>query len=280
MADTDLIERATKAIDLFDAICDIHDPSVSAHDRRVRAMAKVLEAALVELHGPYGYLIKPIGLNEEHWYLSDDPSDRPNEEISVPLYAKEDQVASLAQGRDATPANPAQVTDAMVEAGHNGLEEWRRLYVSKDEVRAILTAAIGAGGQAVAVKALEWRGTEGVWLKADAGFGGVYRITEYSGMQKPFKLETHGWWSGSPCGHYEFLDEAKAAAQADYKRRILSALVPAHAVPDAVAADWQRIDDALVSCASLIRALASDDIATVAAAELDYVRSALASVKE
>lgn len=62
--------------------------------------------------------------------------------------------------------------------------------------------------------------------------------------------------------------------------RIRSALVSAPAVPDAVAADWQRIDDALVSCASLIRALASDDIATVAAAELDYVRSALASVKE
>jgi len=111
---TDLIERATKAIDLFDAICNIHDPSVSAHDRRVRAMAKVLEAVpgAVELHGPYGYLIKPIGLNEEHWYLSDDPSDHPDEEISVPLYAKEDQVASLAQGGDATPANPAQVTDA------------------------------------------------------------------------------------------------------------------------------------------------------------------------
>ncbi len=48
-------------------------------------------------------------------------------------------------------------------------------------------------------------------------------------------------------------------------------------VTDAVRADWQRIDDALVSCASLIRALASDDVATVAAAELDYVRSALAA---
>ncbi|MGN6146291.1 MAG: hypothetical protein ACTHOP_22180 [Mesorhizobium sp.] len=44
---SDLIERATKAIDLFDSICNIHDPSVSAHDRRVRAMEKVLEAALL-----------------------------------------------------------------------------------------------------------------------------------------------------------------------------------------------------------------------------------------
>ncbi|MGP2493325.1 hypothetical protein ACTDI4_17070 [Mesorhizobium sp. PUT5] len=55
------------------------------------------------------------------------------------------------------------------------------------------------------------------------------------------------------------------------------AIAPAPAVTDAAAADWQRIDDALVSCASLIRALAKDDIAAVAAAELDYVRSALAA---
>lgn len=185
-----------------------------------------------------------------------------------------------------TPANPAQGVSKLLERSADHVKMAKAIgnfgIASRlvAELSEALTAAIGAGGRAVAVKALEWRGTEGVWLKADAGFGGVYRITEYSGMQKPFKLETHGWWSGSPCGHYEFLDEAKAAAQADYKRRILSALVPAHAVPDAVAADWQRIDDALVSCASLIRALASDDIATVAAAELDYVRSALASVKE
>lgn len=64
-------------------------------------------------------------------------------------------------------ANPAQVTDAMVEAGHNGLEEWRRLYVNKDEVRAILTAAIGAGGQAVAWRwkpnypAFDWKYADG-----------------------------------------------------------------------------------------------------------------------
>jgi len=76
------------------------------------------------------------------------------------------------------------------------------------------------------VRALEWRGSEGIWHKADAAFGGYYRITEYSGMRKPFKLETCGWWSVEAAGLYESLDGAKAAAQADYERRVLSALEP------------------------------------------------------
>lgn len=106
----------------------------------------------------------------------------------------------------------------------------------KYEVRPLYTRP-APNGQAVAVKALEWRGSEGVWHKADAEFGGHYRITQYVGMQKPFKLETHGWWSGSPCGHYELLDEAKAAAQADYERRILSALT--HPAPQQQG--WQLV---------------------------------------
>ena len=71
------------------------------------------------------------------------------------------------------------------------------------------------------VVTLEWRGTEGVWAKADALFGATYRITEYAGMAKPFKLETVGFVG--PHGHYGTLDDAKAAAQSDYERRILSA---------------------------------------------------------
>lgn len=74
------------------------------------------------------------------------------------------------------------------------------------------------------VEELEWRSTDGIWYKADAEFGGYYRIVEYPGTQEPFKLDTHGWWSGSPCGNYEFLSAAKAAAQADYERRIRAAL--------------------------------------------------------
>ena len=40
--------------------------------------------------------------------------------------------------------------------------------------------------------------------------------------------------------------------------------------------DWQRIDDALVSCAGLLRTLCKDEIGDTAAAELEYVRSAIA----
>lgn len=93
-----------------------------------------------------------------------------------------------------------------------------------------------ARGQ-VEVKALEWRGSEGVWAKADALFGATYRITEYAGMAKPFKLETVGFVG--PSGHYELLNEGKAAAQADYERRIRSALT-SPAEPTSVG-DW-RID--------------------------------------
>lgn len=101
-------------------------------------------------------------------------------------------------------------------------------------VESALSAALPltappARGQ-VEVKALEWRGSEGVWAKADALFGATYRITEYAGMAKPFKLETVGFVG--PSGHYELLNEGKAAAQADYERRILSALTsPAEPAP-------------------------------------------------
>jgi hypothetical protein len=42
------------------------------------------------LYGPYGWLIKPAGLSEEHWYLSRDPSTS-SEEFSVALFATEEQ---------------------------------------------------------------------------------------------------------------------------------------------------------------------------------------------
>ena len=39
-----------------------------------------------DLHGPYGYLIKPIGLMEDEWYLSSQPDDDADV-VCVPLYA-------------------------------------------------------------------------------------------------------------------------------------------------------------------------------------------------
>lgn len=85
--------------------------------------------------------------------------------------------------------------------------------------RAALQAPQEAG---LRVKSLEWRGSEGVWAKADALFGATYRITEYAGMAKPFKLETVGFVG--PSGHYELIEDAKAVAQADFDRRIRSVL--------------------------------------------------------
>lgn len=61
--------------------------------RAARALLSRLRAGEQEgwRHGPYGYLIKPIGLNEEHWHLATEPSAYPDEEVSVPLYADQDQ---------------------------------------------------------------------------------------------------------------------------------------------------------------------------------------------
>lgn len=59
-----------------------------------------LQALLVsasERAGPYGYLIKPIGLMEDDWRLSFEPSEYPTEEISVPLFADEEQQLGVVQ---------------------------------------------------------------------------------------------------------------------------------------------------------------------------------------
>jgi hypothetical protein len=49
------------------------------------------EARGLRLHGPYGWLIKPAGLSEEYWYLARDPSSGAGGEISVALFATEEQ---------------------------------------------------------------------------------------------------------------------------------------------------------------------------------------------
>ncbi len=77
MADTDLIERATKAIDLFDAICNIHDPSVSAHDRRVRAMAKALEASL-QPDNPAQGVTRPVSVQAAFETFAEKPDTGPH----------------------------------------------------------------------------------------------------------------------------------------------------------------------------------------------------------
>lgn len=48
----------------------------------------------------------------------------------------------------------------------------------------------------------------------------------------------------------------------------------------AVTADWQRVDDALISCAGLLKTLCRDEIGDTAAAELEYVRSVVGHPSE
>jgi hypothetical protein len=47
----------------------------------------------------------------------------------------------------------------------------------------------------------------------------MYYITEYAGMEHPFKHEVHGWIGSRMFGTIE---AAKAAAQADYAARIIA----------------------------------------------------------
>lgn len=71
----------------------------------------------------------------------------------------------------------------------------------------------------------------------------------------------------------EWSDEERMAVLREAWNRRAS---PAQVAVPADPIDWQRIDNALVSCASLIRTLGrGDDISMVAAAELDYVRAVI-----
>lgn len=51
------------------------------------------------------------------------------------------------------------------------------------------------------------------------------------------------------------------------------------ALAKAQAIDWTRIDDALISCAGLLKALCRDNIGDTAASELEYARSVIAALQ-
>lgn len=52
------------------------------------------------------------------------------------------------------------------------------------------------------------------------------------------------------------------------------------ALAKAQAIDWTRIDDALISCAGLLKTLCRDNIGDTAASELEYARSVIAALSE
>lgn len=87
-------------------------------------------------------------------------------------------------------------------------------------------ALVGAGGQAVAVKPLEWHDKSIPIMRyfAECDEDGKWRYSVSGAkMAGPYALKRYS----VHCGEYPTIEAAKAAAQADYERRILSALEPA-----------------------------------------------------
>jgi len=82
-----------------------------------------------DLHGPFGHLVIAVGLNEEHWRLSDEPVNDADH-VSLPVFTKVDpfnylpedvsRPASLAS--DASPRGEA--TQAEREAAKSAFREW------------------------------------------------------------------------------------------------------------------------------------------------------------
>ena len=143
---------------------------------------------------------------------------------------------------------PEEAVKAAI-AAHNKYYDDLVIYPSEEPTpegafHAALKAALPFLPVQVAVKKLEWRWADGVWYKAHAEFGGIYRIAEYPGTLEPFKLDTQGWWEGLTCGHYKTLEDAKAAAQADYERRILAAIEAAPPLSK-LKAENARLEDQL-----------------------------------
>lgn len=114
------------------------------------------------------------------------------------------------------------ISEQAVKAGHDGLPPSRQLYIDHNDVREILTAA-APYMSGVKVKALEWVTHKGdqhckiAWTCE--GIGGWYAIEH--------RHEGHFdmWTPNNPDGgRFITLEAAKSAAQADYEKRILSAL--------------------------------------------------------
>jgi len=124
--------------------------------------------------------------------------------------------------------------------------EFKENFVSNWNRRAPLSA-VGPKAGTVGVKALEWRHRDFPVRqeRAETMFG-PYTVTDGGNTlsDDPF-WEGPGWGGG----HARDFDAAKAAAQADYEARILSALTPAPSVAEAAEpVAWRyQFDDGLWS---------------------------------
>lgn len=86
--------------------------------------------------------------------------------------------------------------------------------------RAIATARAEGRAEGLEVLPLDWREESRSWFRAPSELG-AYQITHYAGMKSEgFKLE----YGGGLTSYFNTLEAAKAAAQADYAQRILSAI--------------------------------------------------------
>lgn len=109
---------------------------------------------------------------------------------------------------------------------------WIDVANARDEVRAALEAALSAAEPSVAVKDLEWVAMTSAREDGPAEPTGDWEAScmlgEYSVCFDPDQdMSEAPWCVWSPnenIGHYPGIDEAKAAAQADYETRIRSAL--------------------------------------------------------
>lgn len=135
---------------------------------------------------------------------------------------------------------PKSVIDWLLGEGPNDKGEWfeqpvdRQRYWWRKDLRAALSAALAQAEQPVAMKPLEWErwpqdGSsmfEGIEPKrkyvarALTPFGAIFLMSKNA---VEFTLVASGAQK-TDGGSYKCADAAKAAAQADYERRILSAL--------------------------------------------------------
>jgi hypothetical protein len=140
-----------------------------------------------------------------------------------------------------TPANPAQgvierareIIKANTDLPPDGISSG--LFDNSGVMRctvAALTAAIGSGGQAVALKPLDWRnGCASTSI-------GDYLVVEEDWDDEPFWFVMLNGKTLNKLGEHRDEASAIAAAQADYERRILSAI--AHPVQPG----WRDIESA------------------------------------
>lgn len=74
----------------------------------------------------------------------------------------------------------------------------------------------------VRIKPLVWRCIGDRDIVATTEVGVHYAVIEYRGMAAPFKLDVRNAWTEQSGRMFQALDDAKAAAQADFETRILA----------------------------------------------------------